>query len=80
MDYSAIITTNPAVRSGKPCIRDTRVTVSDVLEYLAGGMTEDDILRTFRISPARTSGLAFPSRDQHTRLISADVSMCYCAT
>jgi uncharacterized protein (DUF433 family) len=31
MDYSAIITTNPAVRSGKSCIRDTRVTVSDVL-------------------------------------------------
>jgi uncharacterized protein (DUF433 family) len=47
MDYSAIITTNPAVRSGKPCIRDTRVTVSDVLEYLAGGMTEDEILRDF---------------------------------
>jgi uncharacterized protein (DUF433 family) len=47
MDYSAIITTNPAVHGGKPCIRDTRVTVSDVLEYLAGGMTEDEILRDF---------------------------------
>jgi uncharacterized protein (DUF433 family) len=47
MDYSAIITTNPAVRGGKSCIRDTRVTVSDVLEYLAGGMTEDEILRDF---------------------------------
>jgi uncharacterized protein (DUF433 family) len=47
MDYSAIITTNPAVRGGKPCIRDTRVTVSDVLEYLAAGMTEDEILRDF---------------------------------
>ena len=44
MDYSSIITTNPAVRSGKPSIRDTRVTVSDVLEYLAGGMSEDEIL------------------------------------
>jgi uncharacterized protein (DUF433 family) len=41
------ITTNPAVRSGKPCIRDTRMTVTDVLEYLAGGMTEDEILTDF---------------------------------
>ncbi len=47
MDYSKIITTNSAVRSGKPCIRDTRMTVTDVLEYLAGGMSEDDILRDF---------------------------------
>ena len=47
MDYSKIITTNPLVRGGKPCIRDTRVTVSDVLEYLAGGMSEDEILRDF---------------------------------
>lgn len=37
MSYSSIITTNPAVRIGKPSIRDTRVTVTDVLEYLAGG-------------------------------------------
>lgn len=47
MDQKTIITTDPMVRSGKPCIRDTRVTVSDVLEYLAGGMSEDDILRDF---------------------------------
>jgi uncharacterized protein (DUF433 family) len=32
---------------GKPCIRGTRITVQDVLEYLAGGMTEDEILRDF---------------------------------
>ena len=42
--YASIITTNPAVRSGMPSIRDTRVTVSDVLEYLAGGMSADEIL------------------------------------
>jgi uncharacterized protein (DUF433 family) len=35
------------VRSGKPVIRDTRITVTDVLEYLAGGMSEDDILADF---------------------------------
>lgn len=47
MDFSSIITTNPAVRSGKPSIRDTRITVTDVLEYLAGGMSEDQILDDF---------------------------------
>ena len=47
MNCSEIITTNPAVRSGKPCIRDTRMTVTDVLEYLAGGMSEDEILKDF---------------------------------
>jgi uncharacterized protein (DUF433 family) len=47
MSFSALITTNPAVRSGKPVIRDTRVTVTDVLEYLAGGMTEAEILADF---------------------------------
>jgi uncharacterized protein (DUF433 family) len=47
MDYTSIITTDPAVRSGKPCIRDTRMTVTDVLEYLAGGMSEDEVLADF---------------------------------
>lgn len=35
------------VRSGKPCIRGTRITVYDVLEYLAGDMTEQEILHDF---------------------------------
>jgi uncharacterized protein (DUF433 family) len=47
MDYSKIITIEPGKRSGKPSIRGMRITVQDVLEYLAGGMTEDDILRDF---------------------------------
>jgi uncharacterized protein (DUF433 family) len=47
MDYSKIITIEPGKRSGKPCIRGTRITVQDVLEYLAGGMDEDEILRDF---------------------------------
>ena len=38
---------NPAVRSGKPCIRGTRITMYDVLEYLAGGMSEDAVLADF---------------------------------
>ena len=39
-DYRTIITIEAGKRSGKPCIRDTRMTVTDVLEYLAGGMTQ----------------------------------------
>ena len=47
MDYSKIIPVELGKRSGKPCIRNMRITVSDVLEYLAGGMSEDEILRDF---------------------------------
>ena len=47
MDYRDIITIEPGKRSGKPCIRGTRMTVTDVLEYLAGGMTEAEILAEF---------------------------------
>ncbi|CAA9318416.1 MAG: hypothetical protein AVDCRST_MAG68-2796 [uncultured Gemmatimonadetes bacterium] len=41
------ITLDPAVRSGKPVIRGTRITVSDILEYLAGGMSPEEILLDF---------------------------------
>ena len=47
MDYREIITIDPDKRSGKPCIRGTRMTVTDVLEYLAGGMTHDELLAEF---------------------------------
>ena len=47
MKYSAIITMQPGKRGGKPCIRGLRVTVYDVLEYLASGMTHPEILREF---------------------------------
>jgi len=47
VDYSKIITIEPGKRSGKPCIRGLRITVQDVLEYLAGGMSEDEILQDF---------------------------------
>ncbi len=47
MDYSKIITLEPGKRGGKPCIRGLRITVYDVLEYLASGMTEEEILRDF---------------------------------
>lgn len=47
MDYSKIMTIEPDKRSGKPCIRGLRMTVTDVLEYLAGGMTEVEIVDEF---------------------------------
>ena len=47
MNYQDRITVEPGKRSGKPCVRGLRITVSDVLEYLASGMTEDEILRDF---------------------------------
>jgi uncharacterized protein (DUF433 family) len=47
MDYAQIITIEPGKRSGKPCIRGLRITVYDVLEYLAAGMSEDQILSDF---------------------------------
>ncbi len=47
MDYKDRITIEPGKRGGKPCIRGLRITVYDVLEYLASGMSEDEILRDF---------------------------------
>ena len=47
MGWEERITVNPAVRSRKPCIKGTRIAVYDILEYLAGGMTEDQILGDF---------------------------------
>ena len=45
LDDHIVIT--PGIRSGKPCIKGTRITVYDILEYLAGGMSEDQILTDF---------------------------------
>ena len=47
MSYLERITIEPGKRGGKPCIRGLRITVYDVLEYLAGGMTEQQILTDF---------------------------------
>ena len=45
MDWQNFIEITPGVRGGKPCLVGTRITPADVLEYLAGGMTENDILQ-----------------------------------
>jgi len=47
MQFKDIITIEPGKRGGKPCIRGMRITVYDVLEYLASGMTEQEILQDF---------------------------------
>lgn len=47
VDFRQIITIEPGKRSGKPCIRGMRITVYDVLEYLAGGMTVDEVIADF---------------------------------
>ena len=52
MGITERIVIDPQVRSGKPCIRGTRITVYDILEYLAGGMSEAQILADF---PSLTS-------------------------
>ena len=47
MTYSDIIMIEPGKRGGKPCIRGMRITVGDVLGYLAGGMSFEDVLSDF---------------------------------
>jgi uncharacterized protein (DUF433 family) len=72
MTYAHIITIEPGKRSGKPCIRGLRITVQDVLEYLASGMTEAEIVHDF---PELTAAdiracLAFAA-DRERRLLGA---------
>lgn len=43
----SIITMNPAIRSGKPCIRNLRITVYDILNMLASGMSYDEVLEDY---------------------------------
>ncbi len=47
MDYTQHITIEPGKRGGKPCVRGLRITVYDVLDYLASGMSHDEVLADF---------------------------------
>lgn len=71
MDYQGIITIEPGKRGGQPCIRGLRITVYDVLEYLASGMTEKEILEDFPDLTAEDirACLAFAA-DRERRLMS----------
>ena len=73
-EYKDIITIEAGKRGGKPCIRGLRVTVYDVLEYLASGMSEDEILADFpelELSDIRAC-LSFAA-DRERRLVSLPV-------
>lgn len=47
MDYREYIEINPTVRFGKPCIKGTRISVYDVLSWLASGMTVEEVIADF---------------------------------
>jgi uncharacterized protein (DUF433 family) len=47
IEYKSIIKRNPNKRFGKPCVRDTRITVYDVLGWLAAGMSNEEIIHDF---------------------------------
>jgi len=47
VDYTKIITVEPGKRSGQPCIRGLRITVYDIIDYLASGMSREEILHDF---------------------------------
>jgi uncharacterized protein (DUF433 family) len=47
MDYRERITIDPRIRSGKPCIRGTRIAVADIFDYLGGGMSIAEVLDDF---------------------------------
>lgn len=62
------ITLDPQIRSGKPIVRGTRITVTDILEYLAGGMSPEEIVADF---PSLTAddvraAPAFAAQREHT--------------
>ena len=72
MDYRDIITIEPGKRGGKPCIRGWRITVYDILDLLAAGMTESEILVDYpdlALDDIRAS-LAFAA-DRERRLVGA---------
>ncbi len=47
MNFKNVISIDPAIRSGKPCVNGTRISVSDVLEYMASGMSTEQICHDF---------------------------------
>ena len=72
MNFQGRITIDPSKRGGKACIRTLRITVSDVLSYLASGMTEAEILADFPELEADDirASLAFAA-ERENRLLTA---------
>jgi uncharacterized protein (DUF433 family) len=67
MRYQDIITIEPGKRGGKPCIRGMRITVYDVLEYLASGMTQEEVLADFPYLTQEDILACLSSRDAFNR-------------
>jgi uncharacterized protein (DUF433 family) len=71
MDYRSLITIEPGKRGGKPCIRGLRITVYDVLEYLASGMSEEEIVRDFPdLTPEDIRACLAFAADRERKLVS----------
>ena len=74
MDYRGIITVEPGKRGGRPCIRGMRITVYDMLSYLAAGMSTEEILDDFPFLTADDirACLAFAAdRERQSLVVSA---------
>lgn len=74
MDYREIITAEPGKRGGKPCIRGMRITVYDVLGYLASGMSAEEVLEDFPYLTREDvlAALSYAAdRERHTRTVAA---------
>lgn len=70
MDYRDRITIEPGKRSGKPCIRGLRITVYDVLDYLASGMSDAEILADFpELEPEDLRAAIAFAADRERRLL-----------
>ena len=59
MNFESYIVINPDVRSGKPCVKGTRIAVYDILEYFAGGMSESEILEDFPVLSQKDIQMVF---------------------
>jgi len=69
--WRALITVEPGKRAGKPCVRGMRITVYDVLSYLAAGMTTDEVLADFPYLTAEDilACLAFAAERERRMLV-----------
>jgi len=73
-NYREIISINPNIRFGKPCIKNTRIAVGDILGWLAAGMTNDEIIEDFpELSiEAIRAALAFAAnREESVKILAA---------
>ena len=78
MNYRERITIDPRIRSGKPCIQGTRITVVDIFDYLGGGMTVPEILEDFPDISAEDIRACFAfaaDRDRRLNFVSHEVAV-----